>query len=329
MRNALRLSFGVGVSVAALWLAFHNVDLGETWRLVTGVRGSYVVLALACGAIIQVCRVVRYGLLVQPLAPLSVGGMMRVGNPGLLLVALLPLRLGELARPILLKRETGAPLSAGLGAAAVERTIDGLLVTGLFYLTGALLPQPYVLTAVLELAALLALVLFAGATVVIVGGVLARAPTLRLLRRLGDRFSPGATDRMMSLLQAFIEGLATLRSARAMVWFGFLTFLYWGFNAASLYCFCLAFGWTLPPIAGVLLVCVLVLGVMIPAGPAFLGTFQAALVAGLQVFDVDPAGAAAYSVLVYVTTMLTLLGFGLPYLLAGRVTLKELNPAPG
>ena len=44
------------------------------------------------------------------------------------LMMFMPLRLGELARPYLMRRKLGVALSSGLGAAALERTLDGLCV---------------------------------------------------------------------------------------------------------------------------------------------------------------------------------------------------------
>ena len=54
---------------------------------------------------------------------------------GMFLIMFMPLRLGELARPYLMKRELAIPLTSGLGAAALERALDGLCVA-LFFLWG-------------------------------------------------------------------------------------------------------------------------------------------------------------------------------------------------
>jgi hypothetical protein len=90
-----------------------------------------------------------------------------------------------------------------------------------------------------------------------------------------------------------------------------------------------AFGWDLPVLAGFTLVCVLVIGIMIPAGPGNLGTFQGALLAGLAVFGVGPTDAAAYGVVVYPITLVVMLAFGLPYLIGGRTRVAEIVRVSG
>ena len=82
----------------------------------------------------------------------------------------------------------------------------------------------------------------------------------------------------------------------------------------GLYWLMCAFDWSLPVVAAFVLVCVLVIGIMVPAGPGFLGTYQAAIVTGLAVFGVNSNDALAYSLVAYPINLLVVVAFGLPYL---------------
>ncbi len=92
------------------------------------------------------------------------------------------------------------------------------------------------------------------------------------------------------------------------------TLIYWAINGLGLYWMMRAFGWDVPIAAGFLVVSIIVVGIMIPAGPGFLGTFHAALLAGLSIFGIDRTGAAAYGMIIYPITVGVQLAFGLPYL---------------
>ena len=102
-----------------------------------------VLIFLLTHSALQAFRILRWNILIQPFAKVNTASLFRIGGVGMMLVLLLPLRLGEFARPYLLKNESGAPLSSGLGSVVMERAIDGLLVTFLFFVTTTVLGDRY------------------------------------------------------------------------------------------------------------------------------------------------------------------------------------------
>jgi uncharacterized protein (TIRG00374 family) len=136
LRNrTLRLLLSIAVSVLFLWLAFRDVDLKRAWDQLATVAPWSVAVYLASQMLIHVTRFLRWDLLIKPFANLPWRDSFRISNVGIMLIFSLPLRLGEMARPIMLKREAGVRMSSSLGAVAVERTLDGLTVTLLFFIT--------------------------------------------------------------------------------------------------------------------------------------------------------------------------------------------------
>lgn len=324
MRNLVRIVSGLVVSAVLLWLAFRQVDLDAMWRQLGRVDHRYTLLFAVALVVIQLCRILRWDELIRPFATVSRGALFRISSLGLMLILLLPLRLGEFARPYLLKKETGAPLSSGVGAVVIERVIDGLLVTLLFFVTTLGLEARYEVPKGLWVAALGALGLFSTALVLVVGTMVARQSMWRLLERVGRPLSPRLTERVQGMLDAFVSGLQALPDAGAVVRFVLWTLVYWGANGMGMYAMMLGFGWQLPPMAGFILVCVLVIGIMIPAGPGFLGTYQGALLAGLAIFGIGPTEAAAYGMLVYPLTLTVVVGFGLPFVFLARGQVTEI-----
>jgi glycosyltransferase 2 family protein len=327
VKRTVRIALSLAVSVLLLWLAFRSVDVGGLTEQLSSIQLEYVALYFLALVGIQVCRVFRWEVLIRPFARVSLRQSLRISNLGLMLILALPLRLGELARPYLLKQETGASMSSGLGAVAVERAIDGLLVTLLFFLTTLWLDAPYHVPTVLRGAAWVSLSLFAAAFVVLIGALVAEDRMVALVKKLGTPLAPGATAKVSRMLGSFVSGLRSLPDARAVAVFVAYTLLYWGLNGLGLYWAMRAFGWELPPLAGFVVVCVLVLGVMIPAGPGHLGTYQAALGAGLAVFGVSATRAQAYGLVVYPLNVLVIIGSGLPYLFGRSAEVRTIVDA--
>lgn len=314
----VRLVLASAVSVGALWVVLRHVKFDVLWHIIAAVQPAGVIGYLLALSVTQIARAWRWRTLLLPLAPVTKASAWRMSNVGNMLIMLLPLRLGEFSRPLMLKREYGRPLSAGMGAAVVERVLDGLLVTLLFFATTALLPAPYVVPRALWVGAVVALTIFSGALVGIVAMLLVHDWFVGTLRKFERGRLTGVIEKAIALLEAFAAGMRALPTVGAIASVVAATLLYWGANAMGMVALMHAFGWSLPVVAGATLVCVLVIGVMIPAGPGLLGTYQAALVAGLGVYQVSYDDAVAFSLVAYIGNLLLLVAFGVPHVIGRR-----------
>lgn len=314
MKNLVRITFGVAMSAVFLYFAFRGVDLHMLGQTIAHADPLFASL-LAVGLLfVQLFRALRWQLLTDQFGTLPFRAHLRISNVGNMLIMLLPLRLGEFARPYLLQKAVGVPISAGLGAAFVERIVDGLVVTGLFYLTTALLGQSYPVPPALMFAARISLLIFVCAALV-VALALRLGPRLpSLLFALGGRRFPAIHEKTVALIEAFMLGLRGIPSIRRLLGIFAYTLLYWVANALGMSALMVAFGWHLPVVAGFTVVCVLVIGIMIPAGPGLLGTYQAAIMTALGIFGIHRTDAAAYSSLAYLINLGVVLACGAPYL---------------
>ncbi len=324
MKQVARLLLSLVMSALFLWLAFRNVDFGRVGELLSRVSLGWVGLYLLSLAFIQFARAARWEILVRPFAPLSWSAAFRISNLGAMLVLVLPLRLGEISRPYLLKKENGARMSAGVGAVVVERAIDGLLVTLFFFASTMLSGDDQRIPAGLHVAARLALVVFTGATAAVVAALVWRDAAVRVVTRLVHPVSDKLAGRVAGMITAFADGLTALPSPRAVAGVVVWTAAFWAGNGLGLWFVMLAFGWSLPLTAGFTLVSIIVIAIMIPAGPGFLGTFQGGILAGLAVYGIGASEAAAYGIVSYPLNVLVVLGFGIPYLFAPKTRIGEI-----
>lgn len=324
MKTAFRLALGLVLSAFFLWIVFRDVDFPAMWAQVLAADHRYTWLYCASLIVIQLSRIYRWDVLIRPFTRVSKAALFRIGSVGMMLILVLPLRLGEFARPYLLKKESGASMSAGMGSIFVERAIDGLLVTLLFFATTFYLGTSYEVPTALKLGGYLALGVFGGAMLVIVVALLTHGWVPQLIERLGAPIAPRITARVVRMLRSFIDGLRSLPDARAVGIFIAWTMLYWVLSGVGFYWMMLAFGWDVPVAAGFALVSIIVIGIMIPAGPGFLGTYHGAVLAGLSIFGIGKTEAAAYSMVVYPINVAVTVGFGLPFLFRGGARMSEL-----
>ncbi len=324
----LRFVAGLGVSAALLWLAFRDVDATLMWAAMRGVRLDLVAVYVLSLVVVQVARVLRWGVLIRPFATLRASQLFRIANIGHLLIFALPLRLGELARPYLLKKECGASLTSGLASIVVERGIDGLVVTLLFFATTFMLDARYEVPSALVVGAYVALGVFATLTAALAVILAYGERSLAWAHVLVLRLAPRLGQRVERLVVSFVAGARALRHPRAQGLFALYTLIYWGANGLGFYVMLRALALDGPLIAGFVMVSVLGIAVMIPAGPGHLGTFQGSVAVGLSIFGVGTNDAAAYNMVAYPLVALVQVAFGLPYLVGRGVVREVVGAAP-
>ena len=229
-------------------------------------------------------RAGRWVFLVRPLTTASWTRITHVAMAGAMWTTLLPFRLGELSRPLLMARTTDVGMAPALGAVAIERVVDGLVVCGLFFLVaGGSAPAGEYGEA-----------LFAGANVVVgifatglVGLVLmARFPLAmgKLVDATVGRVLPAFGRKLADVASGVSQGLAALPNVMPLLWFLLVTAAYWAANAGGVYLLAAGCGVDLGLAQSAAFVAIVSLGLLVPAGPGNLGTFQGAGLVALAAF---------------------------------------------
>lgn len=285
----------------------------------------YIVLFLG----LHVARVYRWQYLIMPLGERDRRKIFRIGAVGFTAIVIMPLRLGEMVRPYLLARESDVSMSAALGTAVVERVLDGLLITGLLFVSLAFYTGE-ASTGFVTGAAVIALAVFSGALVVLVLAA-ARPHWLdRLLRATAGRISQRLTDIVLKLVSSFLDGVRVLRREHVLLRFLAVTAVYWGLNGLGIWVLGRGFGFDLSLGQSYTLLAVLVIGIMIPAGPGFFGNFQFFLSQGLLLFFAGPvvAGAGlAFGLTLNTVQFILQVAFGIPFFFASHLGLRKMVEA--
>jgi uncharacterized membrane protein YbhN (UPF0104 family) len=192
----------------------------------------------------------------------------------------------------------------------VERAFDVVAVLVLLFVLVPWLPDVSWLRIAVALAAVLLAGLAATAVALAVWGDRPLRLVLRPLARLisPERIEFGATN--------LARGLAGLRRLRIAVPALALTLVSWVALGLSTWLAMLGFDLGLSPVAGIFVVIALGLSAILPASPAGVGVFEAAVVIALSAYGVGDSEALSYGLVLHALNFF-------PFILAGLVVLRR------
>jgi uncharacterized protein (TIRG00374 family) len=322
---------GLAISALALWLTLRGKDLGEVWAAAKEADYRYLAPYLAVLLAIHLARTVRWGLLLEPVAKLPFARLNAVAAVGFMALVLLPFRLGEFARPYLVAEPGKLRVSAALSSVVAERIADGLFMGVLLVFTLLAVPDGAPAVRVLRTGGIVVSLAFFGALAFCVLAYRNRALATRLVGGALRPLSPRLAERASGMIDAFIHGLRLVPSRRKAAAFVGLTLLYWAMNAVGMSLLARGFGLSLGAVESFAILGVLVVGVMIPAGPGMVGTFQGAILLGLALFvpkDVVATRGTAYANVLWAVQIAQQTALGVFFLFSRHINLARLAAAP-
>jgi uncharacterized protein (TIRG00374 family) len=337
-KTTVRVALSVVVSAVFIAFSLRHTDpravLGAIAAAARGPLVGYLLILLA----VHVVRTVRWGLLLAPVGRVGWQRLNSASAIGFMLLAVLPLRLGELGRPLLVSRPSGAgqklSRSGALASCVVERIIDGIAVGVLGIVALHVLATTGTTADRARTAANLVTAAFGALLLALVVAFLMRERAVNLVRSLLTPISPRLGGRVAHMLDSFVAGLHLGSAGRVLAVLA-LTVATWGLHLWGFWMVASAFGIQLTGLMAATVLAANVVGVMIPAGPGGLGPSQLATLAGVSIFypGAMSGGAVAVSAVAYAHTIwliqfLQAVGLGVVFLLSGHVSLAGLFEPP-
>ena len=331
MRRALQVLAGLAVSGVALWLTLRGKDLGAVWEATREADYRYLAPYFVILTGIHLARTLRWGLLLGQVVKVPFGRLNAIAAVGFMGLMLLPFRLGEFVRPYLIAEPGKLRMSTALSSVVTERMADGIFTGILLSVTLLAVPDSAPGVAVLRTGGVVVSLVFGTALAFLVMAYRNRARAVQFVGATLRPVSERLAHRAEGILDAFIHGFRLVPGPRGFVVFVLLTLAYWGLNALGMKVLALGFGFDLGLVESCALLGVVVVGVMIPAGPGMVGTFQGAVVVALGLFAPSAAVATrgtAYANVLWATQVLQLTAFGLFFLFSRHIQLARLASAP-
>lgn len=298
-RHALKLVVSIVIAGGFVW-TFRKGGLpllpsaGALSRVSAGTWVGFLTMLTG----MQLFRATRWRHLLSPLGHVPLGRILAVSYVGFTAILLMPLRAGEFVRPYLIKDDERISLGAATGTIGAERVIDGLFLTGLLgcclQFAHPLSPLPDhigklpIPVATVPFYAYASLVGFLCAFALMALFYWRPAVGHRLAEATLGLFSHSLAERACDFVTKVADGLRFLPSFRHFGPFLFETLLYWGFNVAGTLILARGCGIEAMTLTQACVVMgVLGVGILVPAGPGLFGAFQWSIYAGLAMFYAD------------------------------------------
>jgi uncharacterized protein (TIRG00374 family) len=281
----MKLAVNIGLSLIMLavcaWLVWPSPRQQEHISVAIDALNfaefaPYLAGHLLLVSITHFCRAWRWNNLLEPIGVrLSPGRLLAISSVGFMAILALPARLGEFVRPALIRKKGEISAAAALGTVAVERIIDGLLVSlfvfgALFALRGPDAPPWMMPTAYAALA------IFSSAFVFLAFALRWPKRTVHICVSLSlVRFlSQSLADKLEEAVLKLISGFLVLKDKRNLVVFVIWSIVYWTANGMSLWVLAHGFGLDLSVIGAFATMGVVAVGISLPNSPGLVGQYQ-------------------------------------------------------
>lgn len=315
---------GIAISVAAIWWAVRGVEWGLVWPALQAADWWLLAAVFLLAPLINIgVRAVRWRILLQPVASLSVASCASATAVGLLANNVLPARIGEFVRAYALARREPVATGTAFGSLFLERMLDGFALVGILYALTFVQDLP----AWADTTARVALWIFCGFLAFQILLVVWPRGVALAARGIGRRLFGGRfQEPIEGALATFVDGFHLLRRPGLIVLSLLLAFAQWTLIALLFFLGLVAFDLARVGWEGALFTnSITALGVAVPSSPGFVGTFQALVVKSLEAFQVDRTAAFTYSIGFHAMNYLSVTLVGLVYFFREGLSWQELE----
>ena len=305
---------GVLISLVFIWLALRGLRLDRFWDAVKQANYVWLLPGIAVYFVGVWVRAWRWHYLLGPIKKIPTSTMFPITTIGYMGNNVYPARAGEVLRAVILKRRESVSVSASLATIIVERIFDGVVMLAFVFVN---LPELAKMTNAsgfvgnIQQVAVIGTGLFLGALVLfLLAGMFPKTAAnigfWFIFRLTPERLH----DRILGLMNKFLDGLASLRSPVNVLMVFFTSVLIWLLETGKYWFVMHAFNFSVSFFALMLMNGIVNLATTIPSAPGYIGTFDAPGIAVLTAYGVEHSVAAGYTLVLHVALWLpiTLLG---------------------
>jgi glycosyltransferase 2 family protein len=321
---------GVLIGLGCLAILLRQVDLKQSWNALGRLNGPFLLVPVAVFFVNLPLRAWRWQLIFPSSSSLhselgrpGLGACLTVLGIGNMANFLLPGRAGDLARCVLLGGgDSLTESSRTLATLAVEKVLDGLALVGMVLFSVWALHPPHWVLELLRVAILI----FGGALAVLVALRYRTRALIDFVRRVFRFVYLNSLEvKFDGLLTSFADGLAAVSSAGQMVILLLLTAVIWTTEAGSIWGLARALGLAVSLKSAVVASAVLGLGLMIPAAPGGLGTYELFGTEAFKLAGIAASSALALTVVIHAWVFVANIVVGICLLTVKGITLAQLT----
>jgi glycosyltransferase 2 family protein len=329
VKRAVKLVVSLLITVVFSWWAFRETDWNVQVASLKAANYLWVVPYMGILLLIHLARTLRWGCLLSGMERVPFRGLNEASGIGFMMLLVLPFRLGEFARPLLIAQRSSIRRSAAMTSVVLERITDGMFVAVMMRVLLLFVDTQVPELRYVKLGANLMFAVFASGLSFLLFALWHQERAVGLVRATVGRVVPAVADKMADVVDSFVGAMRQLPDGRRMAGFFAYTLVYWLLNGAGMALLSRAFGaaMQLSLFQAYVVNCVLVVGIMIPAAPGMLGTFQAAVKVGLSLFvpaSVVNGGGLAYANVLWLCQTAQQVGLGVLLMSSGHLSFRDL-----
>ena len=288
---------GTLIGLGCIALLIRQVDLKQSWNTLGRLNGPFLIVPFGVFFANLPLRAWRWQLIFPPTTRPRFLDCLIVLGIGNMANFLLPGRAGDVTRCVLLGDGTSlAGSTRALATLALEKILDGFALIGMVLFAAWSLHPPHWVVQMLTVG----IIIFGTAISAAVLLRLKVKPVAEYLKRIFQYFRiPFLAERIAMLLTSFAEGLSASQSAPQMLVLFFLTAAIWTTEALLVWGLGNALGLMLSVKSAVVASAVLGLGLMIPAAPGGVGTYELFGTEAFRLTGMAASGALALTVVIH------------------------------
>lgn len=334
MKSVRNLIIGLAIAAGALYYTLHNVSMKDLAASFKTVDYVYIVPAVFIILLSFFFRALRWRILISPMKQVKVSDLFSPLMIGYM-ANILPARAGELIRAYLLGKKHNIPLSGAFASIIVERLFDIvailLLFAWVFMFNAQVLSSEAAISGISlqtlatrfgELSAILVAVLIGFLYMMVAHKKRLMALISWIIRPLPKKWH----DKVEYLVEEFSLGCMITKDLPALFKITVYTVLIWAMIVVSYLPFYFAYDLDNKSLESLILLTVLVsiLIVVLPT-PAFLGSFNAAILIGLHdIMKVPELTAVSFGMVVWAVSFGIILICGFYFILHDHLSVKTL-----
>jgi len=316
-------ALGMLIGLACLGVLLRQVDLRQSWNALGRLNGPFMLVPLAVFFVNLPLRAWRWQRIFPSSSRPGFGMCLTVVGIGNMANFLLPGRAGDLARCVLVTRE--GSLTEGsrtLATLAVEKVLDGLALIGMVLFAVWAVQPPHWVIGLIRVATLI----FGGTLILL---VVLRYRTRALIDSVRRAFRvvhlSALEQRFDGLLTSFADGLSAVSSTGRMLALLAMTAAIWATEAGLVWGLAMALGLAVTFKSAVVASAVLGLGLMIPAAPGGLGTYELFGTEAFKLAGLAASSALALTVVIHAWVFVANIALGICLLGLKGISLAQLR----
>lgn len=318
---------GIGIGVLFLYFALRGIDLKNVAAVLMHINPDYIVALVVTILVNMWLRAARWQYMLRRDHTIPTYRLFKIIMIGFMANNVLPARLGEFVRAHTLGSRERVSRTYAFASIVLERMLDAFaivfIMVGIYALsmiTGIALPawvakSGFILTIIMAIMAIGLVILRFKVTLV----------TTSIVRILSFFIKKESIHtKIKHIISSFFEGLGLIQTVGDVFIVGAYSLGVWGTIILMCELAIRSLGISgLPVYASSVTTFLLVLGVMIPGAPGFVGTIQLVMIKALDMFGVAQVEALSVSVVYHVAQFIPITLIGLIYYWSGHISFKH------